>query len=57
MSAQRQKLTLYRRVRTQAAIVPVMIPPGTPRPENPAKAYEPSGWRVIGTSAVIGSWE
>jgi hypothetical protein len=32
-----------------------MIPPGTPSPEKPAKAYEPSGWRVIGRIAVIGS--
>ena len=55
MSAQVQKSTFQRRVRNQAAIVPVMIPPGTPSPVKPENAYEPSGWRTTGRIAVIGS--
>jgi hypothetical protein len=43
MSAQTQKLSFQRRVRNHAASVPVMIPPGTPRPAKPENAYEPSG--------------
>ena len=49
--------SFQRRVRNQAAIVPVMIPPGTPSPVNPENAYEPSGWRTTGRIARIGSCE
>ena len=37
-SAQRKKLWCVRRTYHAPAIVPVMIPPGTPRPVNPANA-------------------
>ena len=55
MSAQTQNETFQRRVRSQAAIVPVMIPPGTPSPVKPENAYEPSGWRTTGRIARMGS--
>ncbi len=53
-SAQRGKLWWWYRMNAQAAIVPVMIPPGTPRPVKPLNAYEPSAWTVSGRIAVIG---